>query len=319
MLITLFFLLHYCSVVERVRQPSTLTQQLTSPRILSAASGNRLFSITNTGNLTLGEGITLTGGSAERVGAVYVNGGTFTMNDSATVSISNDLYLLDCNCIKSRIIVTGELDQDAGALNITPGYTSGTVVHYNDGVSLGTLTNTFALNTTWAKDNTLGLNLSGNDILLGTKYTVTFYNNTIEIENQIKFLDDTLTPPTDPKWTGYTFNGWNTTNVMGTPWNFGNDRVAGDTTLYANWIIDPTPTPTPTIIGGCGNTDDTCCNGPCCNGTYTSTDGGVEMIVNSSTTIIVTVFKDYLGGADTPPNVEYLEEYDLLSTAPDGT
>jgi len=86
------------------------------------------------------------------------------------VDADNDVYLNS----SQFITVTGVLSLDAGARNITPGYTSGTVIRYNDGVSLGTWTSNFALNQTWANEHPqLTLERSGNDILLGTSPTAT--------------------------------------------------------------------------------------------------------------------------------------------------
>jgi len=55
---------------------------------LTANNSNRLFYVTPSGNLTLGNGVTLTNGSAELGGAVYVDDGTFTMN-GGTISGNN--------------------------------------------------------------------------------------------------------------------------------------------------------------------------------------------------------------------------------------
>ena len=105
-------------------------------------------------------------------GGMWLGGGvTFTMNGSATVNINNDVYL-DSSDV-NNITVVGLLTANAGALNITPGYTTGTVAHYNDVIWLGTWANNFALNITWATENGRGLKQSGNDIILEIKTTPT--------------------------------------------------------------------------------------------------------------------------------------------------
>ena len=186
-------------------------------------------------------GGTITENSADEGGGVYVeDGGTFTMNGSATVNSNNDIYLKeDDDGTKQMITVTGDLDAGAGALNITPGYTSGTVVHYNDDVSLETWTNNFALNTTWANQYGLGLNKLGNDLKVQTTYLVKFYNVSAVLETQEMFIGDLLTEPVPaPTWDHHTFNGWNNTSVTGPQWNFGSDKVAANTELHANWTAE---------------------------------------------------------------------------------
>ncbi len=45
----------------------------------------------------------------------------------------------------------------------------------------------------------------------------------------------TVTEPTDPTRTGYTFGGWYSNSALTAIWNFGSNTVSGATTLYAKW------------------------------------------------------------------------------------
>ncbi len=55
-------------------------------------------------------------------------------------------------------------------------------------------------------------------------------------ENGIKYVQcgKTVTQPTDPTWTGYTFTGWYTNSSLTTKYNFSS-TTCGEKTLYAGW------------------------------------------------------------------------------------
>ncbi len=72
------------------------------------------------------------------------------------------------------------------------------------------------------------------------EYKVTFEKNggTVTITPNPKTVKygESCTEPTDPKKTGYDFGGWySTPDFSGKPWNFTDDKVKGDMTLYAKW------------------------------------------------------------------------------------
>ena len=58
--------------------------------------------------------------------------------------------------------------------------------------------------------------------------------------------DVSISEPTAPTKTGYTFAGWYKESTCTTKWNFGSDKVTGDITLYAKWTLK---TPSVTITG----------------------------------------------------------------------
>lgn len=69
-------------------------------------------------------------------------------------------------------------------------------------------------------------------------YTVTFEMNGHgdAIEAQTINHGSTVTRPVDPTADGYTFDGWYKDAACTTAWDFTNDTVTSDTTLYAKWI-----------------------------------------------------------------------------------
>jgi uncharacterized repeat protein (TIGR02543 family) len=56
--------------------------------------------------------------------------------------------------------------------------------------------------------------------------------------------------PIDPTRAGYNFGGWYREDTFGTPWNFTDDKVLGNTTLYAKWTEIVTLTVTFEANGG---------------------------------------------------------------------
>ena len=59
--------------------------------------------------------------------------------------------------------------------------------------------------------------------------------------NNMSILNgDTISPePTAPTRTGYTFDGWFVDSLGNTAWDFANDTVTNDMTLYADWTPIP--------------------------------------------------------------------------------
>ena len=49
----------------------------------------------------------------------------------------------------------------------------------------------------------------------------------------------TVTKPADPMKSGHNFGGWYKDSTLQTPWNFANETVTADTTLYAKWTANP--------------------------------------------------------------------------------
>lgn len=69
-----------------------------------------------------------------------------------------------------------------------------------------------------------------------TTYTVTFNSNGgSEVASQTVEEGTTVTEPADPTKEDYTFGGWYKEDTLTTEWDFTNDTVSGNTTLYAKW------------------------------------------------------------------------------------
>ena len=82
-------------------------------------------------------------------------------------------------------------------------------------------------------------------------YTVTFETSGGRAVDPVTVdAGSTVSKPADPMKSGHNFGGWYKDSMLQTPWNFANDTVTADTTLYAKWTAnlpapsydDPDPT-----------------------------------------------------------------------------
>lgn len=71
-------------------------------------------------------------------------------------------------------------------------------------------------------------------------YTVTFETSGGRAVDPVTVdAGSTVTKPADPMKSGHNFGGWYKDSTLQTPWNFANDTVTADTTLYAKWTANP--------------------------------------------------------------------------------
>lgn len=78
------------------------------------------------------------------------------------------------------------------------------------------------------------------EVTANATYTVTFMTNGTTYQTQQVEFDHKATQPVDPKVEGFTFDGWYKTNTgwdAADKWDFANDKVTGNTTIYAK--LDP--------------------------------------------------------------------------------
>lgn len=71
-------------------------------------------------------------------------------------------------------------------------------------------------------------------------YTVTFETSGGSAVGPVTVdAGSTVTKLADPMKPGHNFGGWYKDSTLQTPWNFANDTVTADTTLYAKWTANP--------------------------------------------------------------------------------
>ena len=72
-----------------------------------------------------------------------------------------------------------------------------------------------------------------------TSYTVSFNTDGgTSVSNQTIPSGGTVTQPSDPTKTGYTFGGWYADSGFTTAWDFTNDTITANTTIYAKFTIN---------------------------------------------------------------------------------
>ncbi|MDE7395673.1 MAG: InlB B-repeat-containing protein, partial [Clostridiales bacterium] len=72
-----------------------------------------------------------------------------------------------------------------------------------------------------------------------TEYTVTFDSQGgSAVASATAHYDETIDKPTDPTREGYTFGGWYKEAACTTAWDFENDTITGNVTLYAKWTAN---------------------------------------------------------------------------------
>ena len=97
--------------------------------------------------------------------------------------------------------------------------------------------------------------VSSKDIIFKAKtYTVTFNSNDgSTVAPQTVNYGGKVTKPTAPTRTGYTFDAWYKESGLITLWDFANDTVTKNITLYAAWVSEA-PTSFTVTYDGNGNT-----------------------------------------------------------------
>ncbi|MDP2103350.1 MAG: InlB B-repeat-containing protein, partial [Candidatus Gracilibacteria bacterium] len=114
------------------------------------------------------------------------------------------------------------------------------------------------------------------------QYTVNFDGNGGTTVSSINAnYNTTITAPTPPTKTGYTFAGWYKDAGLTTAWNFTTDTVTVATTLYAKWIITTFTLSSSSVTSGTPITISHNCITPPTS--YTSSNTAVATI--SATTI----------------------------------
>lgn len=84
-------------------------------------------------------------------------------------------------------------------------------------------------------------------VIVSSQCSIKFETNGgSEIPDQTASYGDRLTRPEDPTREGYRFEGWYSDIDLQKPWDFENDTVQGNMTLYARWTAEET---TPTAPG----------------------------------------------------------------------
>ena len=174
-------------------------------------------------------------------GGVYVESGA-TFNISGNAQITNNHKGTDNNNVYlasgTKIHITGALTDDASI-----GVTMQTIGQFTDSGST-TYSNLSEYFTIDGDDGTRQLYTENGEVYLVTKKTVTFNTNGgSSVSSQDIFPGKTITTPSDPTNTGFTFVGWYKEAACINAWTFDTDTMPNKTlTLYAKWKFNNDPT-----------------------------------------------------------------------------
>lgn len=88
-------------------------------------------------------------------------------------------------------------------------------------------------------------------VIVSTDCTVTFESGGgSEVPDQIVQYGEKVSEPEEPTRDGFTFNGWYSDLDKTKLWDFGNDTVQGNMTLYAGWLEGSAPVQNTPAEGG---------------------------------------------------------------------
>lgn len=211
-------------------------------------SGGTVFN----GKVTVTPGSTIESGTfnGEVINNGTISGGTFSgtviNSESGTiaegVSIPNLKFIVtfDNEGTRTTAIIDNGVKLTAPAAPTKEGYRFGGWYYDNNGgkakwnFDTDTVTRAMTLTAKWVRTYTVTFETSGGSAV-----------NPVTVD-----AGSTVTKPADPMKSGHNFGGWYKDSTLQTPWNFANDTVTADTTLYAKWTAnqpapsydDPDPT-----------------------------------------------------------------------------
>ena len=213
-------------------------------------------SVTITGG-TINAAATSSTGFATGIGGadtpVSISNGTVTA--SAFGNTSNNFIIgiganTNTNITGGEIYISGE-NYDIKTTNLLISNASAVFVQHDAGISVNTTSistpdHIYVNSENISSNSAYGFTNFPNT-WSGTAYgylnAVTLdYNDNVDTETitvpaaETVYLGGLITEPAEPVRTGYVFDGWYTEPECTNYWDFVNDKVTGNTTLYADWV-----------------------------------------------------------------------------------
>ena len=195
------------------------------------------------------EGYTVTGIKGEGINNIFgdiSNSGVTSVEIPSTIISIGDYAFYGClgiQCISIPDSVTSIGSSFGGCTGLTAltFYGNAPTIASNafDGIAVGSYTfYYFSGKTGWTTPtyNSNGVNYNTETILSG--FNVNFNSNGgTEITSQLVNSNEKAISPANPTRIGYLFIGWYKESNFVTTWNFENDVVSSDVTLYAKWCL----------------------------------------------------------------------------------
>ena len=169
---------------------------------------------------------TITGGVFT---GTVINGEGGTIAESVLITKLKFIVTFDNEGTRTTAIIDNGTKLTAPAAPTKEGYRFDGWYYDNNGgkakwdFDAGTVTRAMTLTAEWVQT-----------------YTVTFETSGGRAVDPVTVdAGSTVTKPADPMKSGHNFGGWYKDSTLQTPWNFANDTVTADTTLYAKWTANP--------------------------------------------------------------------------------
>ena len=189
--------------------------------------------VTNNGTISGGEfsgevtnNKTISGGTFS---GTVINGEDGTIAEGVSIPNLKFIVTFDNEGTRTTAIIDDGVKLTAPAAPTKEGYRFGGWYYDNSGskakwnFDTDTVTRAMTLTAKWVQTYTVAFDTSGGSAV-----------DPVTVD-----AGSTVTKPADPMKSGHNFGGWYKDSTLQTPWNFANDTVTADTTLYAKWTANP--------------------------------------------------------------------------------
>ena len=169
---------------------------------------------------------TITGGTFS---GTVINGEDGTIAEGVSIPNLKFIVTFDNEGTRTTAIIDNGAKLAAPAAPTKEGYRFGGWYYNNSGgkakwdFDKDTVTRAMTLTAKWVQTYTVAFDTNGGSAVAPV---------TVD-------AGSTVTKPAAPTKSGYTFGGWYKDSTLQTPWDFANDTVTADTTLYAKWTANP--------------------------------------------------------------------------------
>ena len=189
--------------------------------------------VTNNGTISGGEfssevtnNKTISGGTFSET---VINGEGGTIAEGVSITALKFVVTFDNEGTRTTAIIDDGGKLTAPAAPTRKGYRFGGWYYDNSGseakwnFGTDTVTRAMTLTAQWVQTYTVAFDTNGGSAV-----------DPVTVD-----AGSTVTKPADPMKSGHNFGGWYKDSTLQTPWNFANDTVTADTTLYAKWTANP--------------------------------------------------------------------------------
>ena len=158
-----------------------------------------------------------------------INGEGGTIAAGVSITALKFVVTFDNEGTRTTAIIDNDTKLTAPAAPTKEGYRFDGWYYDNNGgkakwdFDAGTVTRAMTLTAKWVQTYTVAFDTNGGSAVAPV---------TVD-------AGSTVTKPADPMKSGHNFGGWYKDSTLQTPWNFANDTVTADTTLYAKWTANP--------------------------------------------------------------------------------